>query len=233
MRRCVLPACLLAAVLAIAPRAGADTVKLSLPAEDAASAWRRPGLRLQVGAGYGELAGLDGAPSGRLIAAIVRIGMRLDADWSLLASFQYASASARGGLSGIRFSGTLDPVWHLTDRIELAVGIGFGGIVEGNTGRMDPNAAQRSSLNDSITYPSASPSLPSCSGVGVAGHLRASWMRPLGAISATGFALELGGQWTGCVDDTRRVEPDTAQPIVRRQWWPHVGGTLEWLVSWR
>jgi hypothetical protein len=220
-------------LLALAPAARADVVKLSLPTEDVATAWRRPGLRLQIGAGYGEFAGLDGAPSGRLIAAIVRIGMRLDADWSLLASFQYASASARGGLSGIRFSGTLDPVWHVTNRVELAVGFGFGGIVEGNTGRTDPNAMQRSGLNDSLTYPTASPPLPSCSGVGVATHGRATWMRPLGPISATGFALEVGAQWTGCVDNTGRVEPDTAQPIVRRQWWPHVGGTLEWLVTWR
>ena len=36
------------------------------------------------------------------------------------------------------------------------------------------------------------------------------------------------GQWTGCVDDTGRVEPDTGQAIVRRQWWPHVGGRRHW-----
>lgn len=223
------------AIVALAARAQAEQAaetKLSLPTEDIATAWRKPGLRLELGAGYGELAGIGGAPSGRLIAAIVRVGMRLDADWSVMTAFQYASASQRGGLSGIRFSGTIDPVWHVTDRWSLGVGIGFGGIVEGNTGRPDPNALQRSSLNDSFTYPNASTPLPSCSGIGVATHARASWMKPLGPVSATGFALEIDGQWTGCVDNTNRVEPDTAEPIVRRQWWAHVGGTLAWMVAW-
>lgn len=207
--------------------------KLSLPTEDNPTAWRGPGLRLQVGVGAGGLKGLGGAPSGRLIAAIVRVGARLDADWSLMASFQYAQATAAGGLSGLRFAGTLDPTWHVTPHLDLAIGIGFGGIVEGRTGRVDPDPAQQSSLANSYTLPSASPPLPSCSGVGVATLLRGSWMFPLGPASQTGLALELDGQWTGCVDNTGRVEPDTAQPIARRQWWPHVGGTLAWLVGWR
>ena len=55
----------------------------------------------------------------------------------------------------------------------------------------------------------------------------------LGPRSATSFALEAVGQWTGCVDDTGSVDPDTGQAIVRRQWWPHTGGTVQWGFTWR
>jgi hypothetical protein len=43
----------------------------------------------------------------------------------------------------------------------------------------------------------------------------------------------MDGQWTDCVDDSGRLEPDTATPIVRRQWWPHLGGSLIWGILWR
>ena len=207
--------------------------KLSLPTEDDRSAWRSPGFRLQLGAGYGQFHGLSGAPSGRLIAAVIRVGARLDADWSLLTSFQYGSASAVKGLSGLRFSGTIDPTWHVTDRFDLAVGFGLGGLVEGNTGRPEPDASGRATLVSSYTLPKTSPAIPSCTGVGAAGLVRAGWMAVLGPLSSMGFALEVDGQWTACKDNLNRVEPDTAQPIYRVQWWPHVGATLAWLVAWR
>ena len=138
--------------------------RLSLPTEADRDAWLRSGFRLGLGIVYGEFAGLEGAPSGRLRGVTVRMGMRLDADWSVLASFQYALASSPGGLDGLRFSGTIDPTWHVTRHLSLAVGFGFGGIVEGSTGRPDvmPFA---SSINTSYTFPGASPPLPSCSGV--------------------------------------------------------------------
>lgn len=207
--------------------------RLSLPTEDDRTAWQNSGLRLQLGVGYGRLVGLGGAPSGRLLGAIIRVGLRLDPDWSLLASFQYSSASTGGGLSGFRFAGTLDPTVHLTRRLSLAVGLGFGGIVEGRTGRDDPDPEQRAGLNSSYTIPSADNPLNRCVGVGVVGIVRLSWMYVLGPASSTGLALQADGQWTGCVDNTGRVEPDTADAITRRQWWPHVGGTLAWLVAWR
>lgn len=230
------PAAEASALAVSATQADADDAlpfKLSLPTEDDRSAWRSPGFRLQLGAGYGQLHGLSGAPSGRLIAAVIRVGARLDDDWSLLASFQYGSASTTGGLSGLRFSGTIDPTWHVTDRIDLAVGFGFGGLVEGNTGRAEPDAAGRATLVSSYTMPKTSPAIPSCTGVGAAGLVRAGWMAVLGPLSSMGFALEVDGQWTACKDNLNRVEPDTAQPIYRVQWWPHVGATLAWLVAWR
>jgi hypothetical protein len=67
----------------------------------------------------------------------------------------------------------------------------------------------------------------------VAGLLRGQWMWVIGPRSATGLSLEFDGQWTGCTDDTGNFEPDSATPIVRRQWWPHLGGSLTWEIQWR
>jgi hypothetical protein len=206
--------------------------RLSLPTEADRDAWLRSGFRLGLGILYGQLAGLDGAPSGRLRGVTVRMGMRLDADWSVLASFQYALAASPGGLNGLRFAGTVDPTWHVTRHLSLAVGFGFGGIVEGGTGRPEVMPLP-SSLNTSFTFPGASPPLPSCSGVGAAALARVEWTFILGPRAATGFSVEAVGQWTGCVADTGNVEADTGQAIVRRQWWPHAGATVGWGMTWR
>jgi hypothetical protein len=207
-------------------------VRFSLATETDREAWTKPGFRLALGLLYGQFHGLGGAPSGRLLGPLLRVGLRLDADWSLMSSLEYASASQSGGLSGLRFAGTLEPTWHATPNLSLAVGFGFGGIVEGRTGRADPDP-KGSTLDTSYTFPDASTPLASCSGVGVAALVRTDWMMVLGPRASTGVALEVDGQWTGCVDDTHRVEPDTGQAIVRRQFWPHIGATLSWLVAWR
>lgn len=206
--------------------------RLSLPTEADRDAWQTSGFRLGLGLAYGRLAGLRGAPSGRLIGATVRIGLRLDRSWSLVASFQYAVASQSGGLSGLRFAGTLDPTWHITPSLSIAFGLGFGGIVEGSTGRMDATPLP-DTIDTSYTFPSARTPIASCSGVGVAGLARLEWAYVLGPRSQTSVSLEAIGQWTGCVDDTNRVEPDTGTAIVRRQWWPHAGATLGWSIAWR
>jgi hypothetical protein len=206
--------------------------RLSLPTQADRDAWRNSGFRLGLGLVDGRLVGLRGAPSGRLIGPTVRIGLRLDQSWSILASFQYAAASQRGGLSGLRFAGTLDPTWHVTPSISLAVGLGFGGIVEGRTSRMDADPLP-STLDTSYTFPDARHPVASCNGVGVAGLARVEWAYVLGPRAQTSVALEVVGQWTGCVDDTNRVEPDTGTAIVRRQWWPHTGATLGWGIAWR
>jgi len=206
--------------------------RLSLPTQADRDAWQTSGFRLGLGLVYGRLIGLRGAPSGRLIGPTIRIGVRLDERWSVLASFQYAAASQRGGLSGLRFAGTLDPTWHATPHLSVAVGFGFAGIVEGRTGRKDADPLP-STIDTSYTFPDARTPVASCSGVGAAGLVRIEWSYVLGPRSQTGIALEGVGQWTGCVDDTNRVEPDTGVAIVRRQWWPHAGVTLGWGITWR
>lgn len=206
--------------------------RLSLPTEADRDAWARAGFRLSLGFLYGRLEGLEGAPSGRLLGPLVRVGVRLDADWSILASFQWTGASSTGGLSGLRFAGTIDPTWHATRHLSLALGLGFGGLVEGYTGRPDvePNPYV---ITASYTFPHASPPMPSCNGVGAAGLARAEWTWVLGPRSATGLALEALGQWTRCEDGSGRLDPDTGQPILRRQYWPHTGVTGSWSITWR
>ena len=205
--------------------------RLSLPTEADRDAWRRAGFRLALGLTYGRMYGLEGAPSGHLLGATIRFGLRLDSDWSILASFQYDVASSTNGLHGLRFAGTIDPTWHATRHLSLALGLGFGGIVGGRYGMDVPPLP--GTLATSYTFPSASPSLPTCSGIGAAGLARAEWSWVLGPRSTTGLGLEALGQWTGCVDDTGNVDLDSGQAIVRRQWWPQVGVTGTWSVTWR
>ena len=206
--------------------------RLSLPTEADRKAWQRPGFRLGLAFGYGELTGLRGAPSGRLLAGTLRAGVRLDAQWSLAASFQYALASRTGELAGLRFAGTVDPTWHVTPSLSVALGFGFGGIVETSTGRMDASPLP-GEIESSYTFPDASTPLAACSGVGAAGLARVEYAYVIGPRTAANVALELVGQFTGCIADTGRVEPDTGDAIVRKQWWPHAGATLALGVTWR
>ena len=230
VRAALVPA---AAAPSLTPDDNEPEPKLSLATEGDRDAWRRPGFRMGLGVSYGDLVGLEGAPSGRLLGFLLRLGIRLDPDWSLLASLQYARASTAGGLDGLRFSGTLDPTWHVTSHLSLAVGLGFGGIVEGSTSRPEVTPLP-GSLMSSYTFPAAGPPLPSCSGVGVSALARAEWTIVLGPRSATSVGIEAIGQWTGCSEDTGQPpDPDTGQAIVRRQWWPHTGGTVQWGFTWR
>src|SRR3984885_15612688 len=109
--------------------------KLSLPTEADRVAWLNPGFRLGLGLVYGRMYGIHGPPNGRILGAQMHAGLRLDEQWSLYTTFQYAAASGPGALSGLRFEGTVDPTWHVTRSFWLAVGFGFGGIVEGHTSR--------------------------------------------------------------------------------------------------
>jgi hypothetical protein len=223
------------ATIAVATPARADedgAPKLSLPTEADRVAWRHTGFRLGLGLAYGQLRGVAGPPDGRLLGVQIRAGVRLDAAWSVMTSFQYASASTSGGLSGLRFAGTIDPTWHVTPSLALALGVGFGGITEGRTGRDDVDPLP-STLDTSYTFPDARHPLPSCSGVGATALARVEWSYVLGPRMASTVALEALGQSTACVQRTGRLEPDTAEAIVRRQIWNHAGVTLTLGLSWR
>jgi len=221
-----------ALLLVFASIARADEEKQSIAVETEEQGWQHTGFRLGLALAYGRMEGLRGAPSGRLLGPVLHAGLRLDHDWSLLATFQYESASASGGLSGLRFSGTVDPTWHVTPHLALSLGLGFGGIVEGNTGRMD--LAQQAT-DVSLTLPGADPPVPSCVGVGASGLFRAEYMWILGPRSQTNVSIEALGQYTSCVKrgSTNAVDPDTAQPIIRTQYWPHAGFTVAWGFAWR
>ena len=207
--------------------------KLSLPTEEDAAAWLNPGFRLQLAVGYGLLHGLGGAPSWTLLPFQVRIGTRLDAAWSLFGNFQFSALRSNNAFTGLRFAGTLDPTWHVTDHLDLALGVGFGGLVESSTSRAVPNPDQRNTLVAPYTFPDAKTPLSACSGIGVASHARAAYLWVLGPLSTTGVAVQVDGQWTACVETVGPVEPDTARSITRRQWWGDVGGSVQWVIGWR
>jgi hypothetical protein len=206
--------------------------RFSLPTQSDRDAWKRGGFRLSLGLTYGRLVGLEGVPGGLMLGPTIRVGLRLDADWSLYASFQYASAETPGRFSALRFAGTIDPTWHATRHLSLALGLGFGGLQGGVIGTSDIDPLPQT-IETSYTFPRSSPPLPNCSGVGVAGLARAEWTFVLGPRTSTGLGLEVLGQWTGCVEETGRVDPDSGQAIVRRQYWPHVGYTGTWSFTWR
>ena len=207
-----------------------EAPKLSLPTQADRDAWQTSGFRLGIGMDYGRMIGLRGAPSGRLLGAVLHAGLRLDKDWSLLATFHYASASASGQLSALRFAGTVDPTWHVTPTLALAIGFGFGGLVEGSTSRMD-NPVQATDV--SITLPSSDPPVSSCTGVGAAGLARATYSIVIGPRTTFNVEAEIIGQYTSCTQRRPIVEPDTAQPIARTQYWPHTGATLGVGFAWR
>ncbi|HEY4240440.1 MAG TPA: hypothetical protein VGM88_11515 [Kofleriaceae bacterium] len=222
----------LALVALLTTTAHADAPKTSLATETPEAGWQHTGFRVGLGLAVGQLVGLRGPPSGHLIGAQLHAGLRLDETWSIYATFEYARAKESGGLSGLRFAGTLDPTWHVTPHVALAVGLGFGGIVEGRTGRTDADPLG-STLDTSYTFPDARHPIASCSGAGVAGLARATYSHVLGPRAATMIELEIIGQETACTDDSGKVEPDTARPILRHQYWAHAGATLLWGVSWR
>ena len=206
--------------------------KLSLPTEADRLAWQRSGFRFSLGAVGGQFSGANGAPSGRLIGATIRAGVRLDPTWSILASIEYASVYRADNLNGFRYYGTIDPTYHATPNLALAVGFGFGGIVEGDTGRPDPEPLPNK-LDVSYTFPDAHAPVASCHGLGAAGLVRGEWSMVLGPRTSTAIALEVDAQWTACTDETGNIDTDNGTQIVRRQYWAHTGVTLGWSLMWR
>jgi hypothetical protein len=205
-------------------------VRFSLPTEADQAVWSTPGFRFGIGFGYGRLVGLAGAPDGNTIGPIIRLGLRLDERWSLLASFQYLYAFGGNGVRGLRYLGTLEPTLHITRRLSLALGLGFGGIVGGsnNLTVQDPPSS-----GFSYTFPDAQHPMHDCSGVGVIGLLRSEYLLVIGPRASTGPLLQAELQWTGCIDESSRTYADTAETIVRRQWWPHFGISAAWVFLWR
>jgi hypothetical protein len=225
-----------AIVLPAAPIKKADDdgePKLSLPTESDRVAWTAAGFRLALAFVAGDLHGERGAPSAGLVGVGMHAGLRLDRDWSLVATFKYARAAAgTGGVTGLWFQGTIDPTWHITRSLAVALGFGFGGIASGRTGGAEI-APFPSSLDSSYTFPSSATPMPRCSGVGAAVVARATYSWVVGPRSSAYLDLDAFGQYTECIDPTGNVDPDTAQPIVRIQYWPQDGFTFNLGFAWR
>lgn len=203
--------------------------KTSLRVVTDEEAWSSPGFRVGLGYAFEGLLAQDPIPAGVAHAALVRLGVRLDADWSLLGTFRYGVLP--GAPPMLRFSGTIEPTLHLGDALSLGVGLGLGGLVHPDTGARTPEPADP--LIASLTLPDTTRLLGACSGTGVIATLRAEYTFLVGELFATGPALTADVQWTGCVETLTRVDPDTGAAIVLRQYWRHASLGASWMVWWR
>lgn len=209
----------------------------SLPLKTDEVTWTDSGFRLQLNIVDGELIGLDGAPDGETIGVEVVAGARLDLDWSLLGSLRYTPVSSNSpvssNLSGLRFSALIEPTYHLWRGLTLGVGLGTAGILERDSSRPDPDPEQASTLVASYTYPNSVQPLAQCNGFGSLAAARLGYWYDLSNITSIGVSVRFDYQHILCEHSTNRVEPDSAEPIVRRQWWSHFAWSLTGGFSWR
>ncbi len=234
---------LLAALLPAAARAQDDAVatatvaaddedpevRTSLRIETDEEAWASSGFRVGLGYAFEGIDGGGDVPGGAMHAALVRLGVRLDEDWSLMGTLRYGVLPGTPPM--LRFSGTLEPTLHLTDALTVSLGMGLGGIVHPDTGARTPEPDDP--LIASLTLPTDSPLLGACSGTGVIVVARAEYTFLVGELFATGPAVHADLQWTGCVETLTRVDPDSGEPIELRQFWRHVSAGLAWVFWWR
>lgn len=204
-------------------------VKTSLRTETDEEAWGSSGFRVGLGYSFEGLIGPGDVPSGPTHSALVRLGIRLDPDWSLFGTLRYGVLP--GTVPMLRFSGTLEPTIHLGDALAVGLGLGLGGIVHPNTGARTPEP--NDPLIAPLTLPEPTPLLGSCSGTGVIALARAEYTFRVGELFAMGPAVQADVQWTGCVQTLLRVDPDSGEPIVIKQFWRHIGAGVSWVFWWR
>lgn len=203
-----------------------DNVRLSLPTESDIEAWSRPGLRLQLGYGYGRIFGTTPAWSFGSHSVILRPSVRIDRRWSLGVGLLYGT-----GPKGLRWSVTAEPSLFVWRRLALTAGLGYGGLAISNpaapSGRLrGPDEVVSRDLADDET-------LQSCTGSALAALLRGEYMFIAGPLFASGPYLQVSAQWTRCQATFGRVDAETGRSIVLSQWWQQQGATLGWWFAWR
>jgi hypothetical protein len=203
-----------------------DNVRLSLPTESDVQAWATPGLRLQLGYGYGHIFGSAPAWSFGSHSVILRPSVRIDPRWSIGVGLLYGT-----GPKGLRWSVTAEPTFQIWRRLALTVGLGYGGLSISDpsapSGRLrGPDEVVSRDLADDER-------LQSCTGSALASLLRAEYLFIAGPLFATGPYVQLSAQWTRCQATFGRVDAETGRPIVLSQWWQQEGATLGWWFAWR
>lgn len=221
------------AVALVAPRAWADDAeprfRLSLPTEEDFEAWRQPGFRVQLAYAFGGLRGQSLTPSMTAHSAELRLGVRLDEFWSLYGTFRYAVA--RGDRSGLRFSGTVEPTFHIIAGLSASLGVGIAGFVTGNSlGEVVPPDG---GVVASYTYPTTQPPLGACTGEGVMALARLEYLFVVGSLFSTGPAVQTGLQWTGCRQSLDAIDFDTGEGVELKQFWTHHTWSFSWVLAWR
>jgi hypothetical protein len=201
--------------------------KISLAVVSDDEAWAQSGFRAGIGYAFDEVAGLASAPEGAHHSLVVRLGARLDEDWSILGTLRYGVRPGR--YPGLRYSGTIEPTLHLGG-LDLAFGLGIGGYVISTTGEAGYDGGP---LIASYTVPDDRARLTSCSGSGVLGLFRAEYPIPINDLLALGPVFQVDAQWTRCTQTTGQSDPDTAEAIELHQYWGHYSIGFGWMTWWR
>ena len=192
--------------------------------------WRSPGFRLGLAYHESVISGLDTTPSGEIRGVQIHLGARLEREWSIDGDLRYGVG--RGALGGLIFSGMLSGAWHWLD-LSVALGVGVAGYAEQADVRVNHYAMLMNEVVASYTLPQKSPPLAQCVGFGPMTGFKLSYQLPLTQITALQLGARVDLARVGCEQDTERVEPDTAQGIVLRQYW--TSWSWSWLagIAWR
>jgi hypothetical protein len=203
-----------------------DNVRLSLPTQEDREAWRGPGLRVQLGLGYGLVEGSGPAFSFRSPSVMLRPSVRLDRYWALGVGMLYGTAP-----NGLRWSVTAEPTFYPWRDLAVSVGLGFGGLLVSN-----PNAPSGGLQGAAVTVSrntAGAEQLQSCDGSALTSVARVEYLFVVGPLFATGPFAQANAQWTQCTATFGVTDQETGQPIRVTQWWQQQGATFGWWFAWR
>lgn len=192
--------------------------------------WATSGFRLSLSYLYGGREGIAVKPGGSIKGVYIGIGARLDADWSVDGGLSYALIS--GDQSGLAFSGQLGPALHW-GWASLGFYVGVMGLNEQRQSRPENHPSLSTEVVASYTLPDTAAPLSACVGFGPMSGISLQVDYPLGETSAVHLGARASVYRLGCEQNTERVEPDTAEAIVLRQYWRGVDWGMMGGFSWR
>lgn len=199
-------------------------LRLSLPTEADEDAWMDPGFLVQLGLSKGTLRGIGAAFSFPTTSFQLRPRVRIDRWWSLATTFSFSFANGPD-VDGLRWSATIEPVFHPIRQLGIAVGVGYGGLnVFGGGNDFGEFTGQETITNGTHISP--------CEGGALSTLMRADYFFVVGPLFATGPFVTAEAQWTRC-ERYRGDDTETGLRHTRRQWWTQVGGSAGWWLTWR
>ncbi|MFC1610610.1 hypothetical protein ACFL6C_06610 [Myxococcota bacterium] len=216
--------------------AGESEARTSEELTDKHVAWAESGLRLHLSIGYQLNTATDPAPAATSVVPGLHVGWRLNERFSLFGAVQY-SAMVGGELDGVRASVTVEPVWHATEGLSVALGLGYGAMLGSRQRYVQPTSY---GALEAAAQPGRNIELQpfnDCDGDGIVVLARATYLFRVGHLFSTGPMLHLDSQWTSCIDaDYTVTDPAGASfppKKVFRQWWWHRTVGLAWVFAWR
>lgn len=206
-------------------------LRLSLPTEADIELWQKPGIRVTLGWIQGAQWSLGPAPDVSPLGAALRPWLRISPDWSLGATFSWQAIPS--GLTGLKWSATLEPTWHVARGFALSIGLGYGGLMATRPWEeLDETPVEkRPDRSVSHTLPDDQV-LPECSSGGWTALLRAEYQFVVGPLFSTGPFVQGDVLRVGCESNVGD-DVETGRPVVLRQWWMYAGFNLGWWATWR